>query len=135
MRIIALRGKDHCGKTETFNILYNRILENSGNSTCKKIEGNPIYNDFSDIVNYKDLKIAFFSMGDYSTETIRIIKEYDKPNIDILILASNIKFVKPIKLIEKYNHHLVLKTISTANTVKDQLKANNSDVEKIFDFI
>lgn len=135
MRIIALRGGDSCGKTTTLNIVYERVLGDDGDSTCKKTEGNPIYNDFSDIVNYKGLRIAFFTMGDYSNVTTRIIKEYDGLNVDVLILASNIKFKKPIKLIETYEHRLVVKKIATANTENDQLIANNLDVDVIFGLI
>lgn len=135
MKIIALRGKDHCGKTTTLIILYNRMLKNRGRSTCKKTEGNPLNNDFSDIVNYKDLKVAFFSMGDYSLETTRVIKEYHALNVDILILASNTKFANPIKLIKEYNHQLVEKTIVTTNTENDQLMANTSDANTIFNLI
>ena len=64
MKIIALIGKENCGKTTTLNILHNHMLGN-GNSTCKTTIGNPIYNDFSDIVDFKNLKIAFFTMGDF----------------------------------------------------------------------
>lgn len=134
MRIIALRGEDHCGKTTTLNIVHKLMLKDK-TPECKIILGNPIYNDFSDIVNYKNLKVAFFTMGDYSTETIRSIKEYHALNVDVLILASNIKFVKPIKLIEEYNHQLVVKTIARTNTENDQLIANNSDANTILGLI
>ncbi|MBG6111810.1 hypothetical protein IWX84_002698 [Flavobacterium sp. CG_9.10] len=135
MRIIALRGSDRCGKTTTLNIIYKRIVENGGNPMCKKTEGNPIYNDFSDIVNYEGLKVAFFTMGDYSNESTRVIKEYQALNVDVLILASNIKFKKPIKLIKNYEHQLVVKTIATPNSENNQLTANTSDVKTIFGLI
>ena len=67
--------------------------------------------------------------------TTRIIKEYDVLKVDILILASNIKFKNPIKLIKNYEHQLVVKTIATANTENDQLIANNLDVDVIFGLI
>lgn len=132
MKIIALSGKDKCGKTETLTTVYLKILDNKGDSTCKKTEGNPIFKDFSDIVKYKGLKVAFFTMGDYSTVTTRIIKEYHTLNVDVLILATNAKFVKPIKLIEKYNHQMIKKTIATTNTKKDHKTKNDSDVDRIF---
>ena len=135
MRIIALRGDDSCGKTTTLNIVYKKVLDDKGVSICKKTEGNPKYNDFSDIVEYKGLKIAFFTLGDYSTETTRIIKEYDVLNVNVLILASNIKFKKPIKLIENYERQLVVKTIATANTENDKLIANNFDADVILGLI
>ncbi len=135
MRIIALRGDDSCGKTTTLNIVYERMRNNGGEPTYKKTEGNPVYNDFSDIVDYKGLKIAFFTMGDYSKVTTRIIKEYEVLNVDVLILASNIKFVNPIKLIETYERELIKKTIATPNTEDNQLTSNTSDADTIFGFI
>lgn len=134
MKIIALIGKDHCGKTTTLNIVHDLMLEN-GKSTCKITIGNPIYKDFSDIVDFKTLKIAFFTMGDYSLETTRIIKEYKEFNVDILILASNTKFVNPIKLIEKHDHLLVKKTIDKTNTETGKITVNNSDAKIIFNLI
>jgi len=134
MKIIALRGKNHCGKTTTLNIVHKLMLED-GVSICKKTEGNPIYNDFSDIVDFKNLKIAFFTMGDYSLETTKTIKQYHQINVDFLILASNKRFINPIKLIEKYNHQLVEKTIVTNNTKNNQQIANDSDAKTILDLI
>lgn len=135
MKIIALRGKDNCGKTETLTIVYLKILGNRGESMCKKTEGNPKFEDFSDIVKYKDLRVAFFTMGDYSTVTTRVIKEYHILNVDVLILASNIKFVKPIELIKKHNYKLIDKTIATTYTKKDQKTKNDSDANRIFGLI
>lgn len=135
MKIIALRGKENCGKTETLTIVYLRVLGNKGKSTCKKTEGNPKFKDFSDIVKYKGLRVAFFTMGDYSTVTTRIIKEYHALNVDVLILASNTKFVKPIELIKKHNNELIDKIIATTNTKKDQKTENDSFADRIFGLI
>lgn len=133
MKIIALIGKDHCGKT-TLNIVHGCMLEN-GKSTCKITIRNLIHKDFSDIVDFKNLKIAFFTMGDYSLETTKIIKEYKEFNVDILILASNTKFVNPIKLIEKHDHQLVKKTIDKTNIETEQITVNKSDSKIIFSLI
>jgi hypothetical protein len=135
MKIIALRGKDNCGKTETLTIVYHRILDNKGRSTCKKTVGNPKFKDFSDIVKYKGLSVAFFTMGDYSTVTTRIIKEYHALNVDVLLLASNTKFIKPIELIKKHNHELIDKTIEITNAEKDQKTENDSYSDRIFGLI
>ncbi|UUW08442.1 hypothetical protein NLG42_20320 [Flavobacterium plurextorum] len=134
MKIIALIGKDKCGKTETLTTVYFKILDNKGDSTCRKTEGNPIFKDFSDIVKYKGLRVAFFTMGDYSTITTKIIKEYNALNVDVLILASNTKFVKPIELIKKHNNELINKTITTTNK-KNQKTKNDSDANRIFGLI
>ena len=63
MKIIALIGKDHCGKTTTLNIVHDLMLEN-GKSTCKITIGNPIYKDFSDIIEQNPDFIAFEFEGE-----------------------------------------------------------------------
>jgi hypothetical protein len=129
MIILALIGGDSCGKTTTLNIVYEIIIKEEGVSKLKITEGNPINKDFSDIVCYKSKNVAFFSMGDYSNITTRIIKEYDTHNVDFLILASNIKFKKPIKLIARFENQLIEKTIVID---KDKyLDANIFDAEVI----
>lgn len=134
MRIIALRGCNSCGKTSTLNLVYNNVLNNGGKSTNKRQVGGD-RNDFSDFVNYKGLKIAFYTMGDYSIHTINAIKYYDTFGVDVLICASNIKFKKPIVLISSYEHNLVVKTIASPNSLANNLMANTTDANKILGLI
>jgi hypothetical protein len=133
MRIIALRGGNSCGKTTTLNLVYDDIInKNGGVSTSKKQEGGD-KKDFSDIVNYKGLKIAFFTMGDFSIHTINAINKYDGLGVDVLVLASNIKFVKPIRLIMSYTHNLINKTIASNHSL--EATTNQSDAAIIFSMI
>lgn len=52
-----------------------------------------------------------------------------------MILASNTKFVKPIKLIEKHDHQLVKKRVDTTNTKKMERSVNRLDAKIIFNLI
>ena len=134
MRIIALRGGDSCGKTETINLVYDRVILSGGTSTNKKQVGGDI-RDFSDVVNYKGQTVAFYSMGDLAYATIGAINKYDALGTDVLVIASNIKFVRPIQLIITFAHNLVIKTIaSPKNTVNNSI-ANTTDANIIFGLI
>ena len=134
MRIIALRGGDNCGKTATLNFVHTLVINAGGISTSKKKEGaDP--KDFSDIVNYKGMKVAFFTMGDYSYATINAINNYSSIKVNIVVLASNVKFKKPIKLIMRYPNNLINKTIAKPSTTATNLVANTADANTIYALI
>jgi hypothetical protein len=134
MRIIALRGRDSCGKTATLNLVYDRAIAVGGVATSKSQVGGDS-KDFEDIVNYKGLQVAFFTMGDLSYATIDAIRKYDVLKVDVLIIASNIKFVKPIKVIVTYSHNLIAKTIASPSNAANDLVANTTDANIIFRLI
>lgn len=134
MRIIALRGGRSCGKTTTINLVYNKIIALGGTSTGRGQVGGDKY-DFEDLVKYKNLNVAFYSMGDFSYCTINVIKKYDALRVDILIIASNVKFVKPIKLIMKYSNNLIPKTIASPSNKSNDSVANTLDANTIFSLI
>ena len=134
MRIIALRGGDSCGKTATINLVYDRVILSGGVSTCKTKVGGDI-RDFSDVVNYKGQTVAFYSMGDLANATIGAINKYDALGIDVLVIASNIKFIRPIRLILTFAHNLVIKTVAVPSNPANDLTANTTDANTIFALI
>lgn len=134
MRIIALRGGDSCGKTETINLVYDRVILSGGISTNKQQVGGDI-RDFSDVVNYKGQTVAFYSMGDLANTTIGAINKYNALGIDVLVIASNIKFVKPIQLIRTFAHNLVTKTVASPRNTVNNNSANTTDANTIFGLI
>lgn len=134
MRIIALRGGDNTGKTSTLKIAHQLIISAGGLSTCKlPIPKSP--SDFSDIVDYKKQKVAFFTMGDYADETKNSIRYYNTLKVDVLVLASNIKFVTPIRLILTFPNDLVIKTIAVPSNPANDLIANTTDANTIFGLV
>ena len=134
MRIIALRGGDNTGKTSTLKIAHQLLIKAGGLSTCKlPIPKSP--SDFSDIVDYKKQKVAFFTMGDYADETKKAIHNYNTLKVDVLILASNIKFVTPIRLIVTFPNNLVIKTVAVPSNLANDLTANTTDANTIFALI
>ena len=134
MRIIALRGGDNTGKTSTLKIAHQLLKSAGGLSTCKlPIPKSP--SDFSDIVDYKKQKVAFFTMGDYANETKKAIHNYNTLKVDVLILASNVKFVTPIRLIVTFAHNLVTKTVAVPSNTANNLVTNTTDANTIFALI
>ncbi len=134
MKILALRGGNSCGKTATLNLIYNRLIA-SGGISSHKVQVGGDRNDFEDILIYKGKKVAFFTMGDYSYATTDAISKYAGLKVDVLILASNVKFAKPIKVIVSYPHRLITKTIASPSNPANDLIANTADASTIFGLI
>lgn len=129
MRIILLRGPSSCGKTTTLNIVYTLTLDAGGTSTNRQpLGGDPL--DFSDIVIYKDIRVAFFTMGDYSGYLVDAMRSYNTHGLDLLICACNDKFVRPFLEIEKYSNNIINKTV--APNIESELAVNTTDANMIF---
>jgi len=132
MEIIMLSGKNSSGKTTTLNLLHKVVLSKNGKSTCKKQLGGNKY-DFSDVVQFNNKTIGFFTMGDYSLEVCNAIKKYDNLKIDILICACNSRFIKPFQLIKNYTYKIINKTL--ASNKSDEIGSNQKDMDLIMDLI
>lgn len=137
MKIVALEGYDSCGKSTTLNLVYDELVHNLGSRIMspKSVLGNPIHKDFECIVIYKAMKIAFFTMGDFSRESTDAIKKYENLGVDILIIAINNKFVNPLKLIITFLHIIVPKTIANPKNSTNIDLANIGDSNTIISHI
>ena len=133
MKIFMLSGPGSSGKTTSLNMLYERILQLGGKSKNKQRLGGD-EKDFSDIVIYNNLKIAFFTMGDYSMQLVDAMQNYADQSIDVLICACNDKFVKPYKEIQRYPNSRVIQK-SIAKTKEDEIIQNNKDLETLMNLI
>lgn len=101
LNIIALIGPDSCGKTTTLNIVYQELLRLGAISTNREQEGgNP--NDFSDILIWQELRVAFFTMGDYSNAIVNSFLVYNNENCNFLVCAINDRFVRPFRAITDF---------------------------------
>lgn len=136
MRIIVLQGMPNKGKTRTLNLVYNLLVPNNGGvSTNRQVIGNPTQNDFSDIVIRDNQRIAFFTMGDYSTPLARAIFEFDQLDCDILVcaLSTNTPKVRANNALNQYNTTRLNKSVATNST--SELNANNADAQTIFNLL
>ncbi|MDV2459571.1 hypothetical protein CMU96_17470 [Elizabethkingia anophelis] len=135
MKIIALKGGNSCGKSTTLNLVYDELIRRGGTSTPRVVIGNPSHNDFECIVTYLSKTIGFYTMGDYSGYTINAIKKYASIPVDILILATNDRFVKPTIEISKYPNNILTKTIATPVNIANNMIANQTDCATIISLI
>jgi broad-specificity NMP kinase len=116
MKIILLSGKPGTGKSTTFNLLYDKIIEEERPETIpiKKELGNKKNKDFECVVNYKGKKVALYSMGDYDINCIEaIIKHLD---CDVLVLAYS-----------EEHHCIIKKSEAEVKSNTDDCKAKNED--------
>lgn len=135
MEIIVLEGLPDKGKSTTIGILYQLLLSNGGTSTNKKpLGGDP--KDFSDIViNYKNLKIAIFSMGDNSNAISKAIVNYNNQNCDFFIcsLSTGTLKVRANSRINQFRNTRITKTIASQSLTETQ--ANINDANTMFGLI
>ncbi len=92
MRIIVLQGMPNTGKTRTLNLVYDMLVPNGGGVSTNRqpLGGDP--RDFSDIVIRGTQRIAFYSMGDYSTYLANAIYDYDRQGCDVLVSPTTPKY-------------------------------------------
>jgi ABC-type branched-subunit amino acid transport system ATPase component len=102
LNVIALIGPGSCGKTTTLNMLYSTLLAGDVSPTRSQEGGNP--NDFSDIIIWNDLRIAFFTMGDFSRGIVGAIRWADQENCNFLIVAINDQFVRPFQVLQQFQN-------------------------------
>lgn len=135
MELIILEGLSNTGKTTTIGLLHQILLQNVGISTNRQpLGGDP--NDFSDIViNYRNLKIAIFTMGDNSTAISQAILNYDNLNCDFFVcsLSTGTPKIRANNRINQYQNTRIQKTISSQNIT--EIQANTNDANQLFSLI
>lgn len=131
MRITVLQGLHNTGKTSTLIIVWNLLLQNGGVSTNRQPLGGDS-NDFSDIVVRGNQRIAFYTMGDYSTYLANAIYEYDSQNCDVIVcaLSTNNASIRANNAINQFNNTRINKTI--VNVQASEQQANITDAQRIF---
>lgn len=132
MKIIALRGGNSSGKSTTLNLVYDELVNKLGAQiqTPKTVIGDPKFNDFECVVTYLSQTIAFYTMGDYSKLTINAIMKYS-PTADMMILATNDRFVLPMRTILTFPNFVLHKTIATPKTPSNIITKNQLDCNTI----
>lgn len=90
MKIVILHGKHNCGKTTTFNLLYDELIARGAEIIVPK-KDLPARKDFECILKYKEKKVALFSLGDYMFAIGNAVGYYTKADCDVLIVAHSLK--------------------------------------------
>ena len=135
MRIIVLQGMPNTGKTRTLNLVYDMLVPNGGGVSTNRqpLGGDP--RDFSDIVVRGTQRIAFFTMGDYSTYLANAIYDYDRQGCDVLVcaLSTNNAKIRANNALNQFNTTRINKTIAPNATA--ELATNTADAQTIFNLI
>lgn len=139
MKLILLQGPSHCGKTETFIKLREKIISDF---TGTELHFERINNsrDFQSVIKCNNKQIALFSMGDLKGECIKAIFKY--LGVDVLVLAENAGFKislleeVPLKLSyteisgEEPPAHVIVK-MSKKATTEEMAKEEDAKVAEI----
>jgi len=135
MRIIVLQGMPSTGKTRTLNLVSDLLLQSAGLSTNRQVIGNPVQNDFSDIIQWNNLRIAFFTMGDYSTYLANAIHDYNNQNCDVMVcaLSTNTAKVRANNALINFNATRINKTIAPNQNA--EIAINTADAQTIFNLL
>lgn len=123
------------GKTSTLNLVYNMLVPNGGGTSTDRqpLGGDP--NDFSDIVVRGNQRIAFYTMGDYSTHLANAIFRYDRQNCNVLIcaLSTNTDKIRANNALNQFNTRRINKTI--ASDRNNPTTENEADAQTIFSLL
>jgi hypothetical protein len=136
MRIIVLQGMPNIGKTRTLNLVYDMLVAPNGtgiSTNRQPLGGDP--NDFLDIVIRGNQRIAFYTMGDYSTYLSTAIYNYERQHCDAMVcaLSTNTAKVRANNAINQFNNTRINKAVAN-NQVTEQ-KANITDAQTVLNLI
>ena len=96
MKLIVLAGKDHCGKTESLNMLAGKIKNETGIDPVKIQKGNPASNDweyiFSENTIREKVNLVVSTWGDYPLLLRECCEKYR--DYDAVVCACNLKFMR-----------------------------------------
>ncbi len=135
MRIIVLQGMPDTGKTQTLNLVYDLLVPNGGGVSTNQQPLGSDPRDFSDIVIRGTQRIAFYTMGDYSTYLANAIYDYDRQGCDVLVcaLSTNTAKVRANNALNQFNATRINKTVAPNATA--ELATNTADAQTIFNLI
>lgn len=129
-KIIALVGDSNQGKSTALNIVYDYLTDGGARVIVPKSSlGNVKQNDFSSVIEWNNKTVAFYTMGDYKSNLVDAINNYNSQNVDVLVLAFSFKITWAIQVyleLSKFISVLVPKTVAQSPALESQ--ANKNDV-------
>ncbi|WMC07179.1 hypothetical protein [Elizabethkingia anophelis] len=106
MKIIVIEGKPNIGKTTTMWEILDILSPGGVRSPSFHLYGTtPYKDDFEEIISgYRSLKIALYSIGDYSNALAKAIRKFHTTGCDVLIcpLSTNTPKINARKAINSF---------------------------------
>lgn len=134
MRIIILIGINDTGKSQTLNLLYHQLITRGAQSHNDRVVlGDPAQNDFSETITWNNLKIRFFTMGDYPLYLRAGIIDAANANCDLLICACSRFTATLIGYFQQHVLQFVSKTVTL--NAQQQNTINATDAQTILNLI
>jgi hypothetical protein len=141
MKIIALRGPENSGKTQTLNIVYQLLLRQGfvqlpGNF---RILGNHDHQDFTDILTLNDRLLGIVTLGDWpdnkeNTESLtKLLLELVIAKCEIIICACRNTPDIESAILEHPDHTFIEKT--EGKFPADYRIINGRDALRIIDLL
>jgi hypothetical protein len=134
-----LHGQGSCGKTTTLNIVYAELIIAGATIRTPRspVGGEPM--DFEVELDYtnkagKNKRVAIYTQGDFSCCVIAAMKKYAAIGVDVLVIACNCTFKKPLKQMSQYpgSSAPISKTsILPATRTLDEIRLANSIIAMI----
>jgi hypothetical protein len=142
MKLIILTGASNTGKSQSLNITFN-ALSNFGYTRFQnhfRVLGNPIQNDFLDIVERNNHRVGFATMGDYEVnkshidDTVQaLFRLLQTQQCDVIVMACNSNLAIALAFLQVQNPICIHKQID--NNPNVQLVLNAVDAEIIYKLI
>lgn len=84
--------------------------------------------DFESMFIYNNQHVAIYSLGDIQYKVIDAIDKYTKLHTDVLIIAYNLKFKKPLSKLRQNNTFIQINKTFDRN---NQFQVNQNDCNNI----
>lgn len=124
-KIIVVYGNDNTGKTTVIDQVYCKLIELEAQTVIPRME---FSGDFEAVLSYKNMKIAFYSFGDYKSYVSEHVEKYKE--CDILITAYN-KGLATIGSVWLVNAEIIEKVEKYEASDADNMKALNDILSRI----
>ncbi len=137
MKLIILTGASDKGKSQTLNLTFNALI-NFGYTRFQnhfRTLGDPIQNDFIDIVERNNYRIGFATMGDYEVnlkhpqDTVQELFTYlQNQQCDCIVLACNSNLSTALTFLQAHNPIVIHKQTDANATMQPLLNAIDAEI-------
>lgn len=138
MKVIALRGAHNTGKSHTLNIVYQILLRDGYVQVTGhfRVLGNPVFEDFIDILEKDGQWVGFVGMGDYQRgpgSLRNLLGELQNKGCTLSLCCCR-DIPKIERAVTNYPNHLFVNKTLSAGPHNDRI-VNALDADAMFTLI